>query len=322
MHRKNPGQFLTDLMEQTENGSFTKFSNQIPAEIGFCHVQEKKTQQGVIYTDWEMHYQEDVYVRKRGQKNTDDLQLIFFLNRGMEWKMVEADQVISMEKGELCIYRDQSYATAACYKGGCEFLFKSVQMPMRFVERMLEECFESKEKRMVEEMFQSVVKTGITPYMYRLLQEVADGKAYRGGIGALYMESKTLEVLAACLKAGMEVGDEAVSRRTALSRSDQESILNIKRRIDQNSADIPGCSVLSREANLSMTKLTRGFKELTGVPLHAYVIDRRLEYAAYLLTQNGINVSQAAVHAGYSNMSHFSAAFKKKFGVLPKDYCG
>ena len=45
-----------------------------------------------------------------------------------------------------------------------------------------------------------------------------------------------------------------------------------------------------------------------------------LEYAARLLQENDLPISQAAQLSGYTNMSHFSKSFVKKFGVLPKDY--
>lgn len=53
------------------------------------------------------------------------------------------------------------------------------------------------------------------------------------------------------------------------------------------------------------------------------MIDRlgeRLEYAARLLQENDLPISQAAQLSGYTNMSHFSKSFIRKFGVLPKDY--
>ena len=80
------------------------------------------------------------------------------------------------------------------------------------------------------------------------------------------------------------------------------------------------------------------FKEVFGNDQHVLVlvqaddvfapdvlnmIDRlgeRLEYAARLLQENDIPISQAAQLSGYTNMSHFSKSFVKKFGVLPKDY--
>lgn len=57
------------------------------------------------------------------------------------------------------------------------------------------------------------------------------------------------------------------------------------------------------------------------IPVHKYIINKRLENAAVLLSQKHINISEAASLSGYSNMSHFSASFRKKYGVLPKDFC-
>ena len=46
----------------------------------------------------------------------------------------------------------------------------------------------------------------------------------------------------------------------------------------------------------------------------------RLEYAASLLKERKYNISEVASLSGYSNLSHFSDAFRKKYGVLPKKY--
>lgn len=57
-----------------------------------------------------------------------------------------------------------------------------------------------------------------------------------------------------------------------------------------------------------------------GMSVHAYVIDQRLEKAAGLLLESNLNVSQVAALVGYSKPSNFAAAFKKKYGVIPKNY--
>ena len=57
-----------------------------------------------------------------------------------------------------------------------------------------------------------------------------------------------------------------------------------------------------------------------GMSVHAYVIDQRLEKAAGLLLESNLNVSQVATLVGYSKPSNFAAAFKKKYGVIPKNY--
>lgn len=71
---------------------------------------------------------------------------------------------------------------------------------------------------------------------------------------------------------------------------------------------------------ISTSKLTKGFSSLFGTSVHAYVIDQRLEKAASLLLESNLNVSQVAILVGYSKASNFAAAFKRKYGVNPKNY--
>jgi AraC-like DNA-binding protein len=46
----------------------------------------------------------------------------------------------------------------------------------------------------------------------------------------------------------------------------------------------------------------------------------RLTKAALLLKEQQVNVSQLAYAVGYTSQSNFSTAFKKYFGVSPKEY--
>lgn len=320
MHEFDPGQYISRLLEQSENGYANDIFNKIPEEIGKCRVEEKKTGSGASCLDWSMYWQQDVKVEKKYHTSDEFIQFIFFMNCGLDWETGSSGNTVRVEKGEVCIYWDRMEPSTGFYNKNREFIFKSMQIPASYFYRLTDELFDIRERKAAERMLASVTKTAITPYMYRILAEMEDTGRYRGGVGALYLESKVLELFAACLEAGLESGSRALCKRLAISRTDQEAILSVKNKIDLDSANVPGCDQLAREINLSVSKLTKGFKELTGMPLHTYVIDKRLEYAACLLTQNRMNVSQAAMCSGYSNMSHFSAAFRKKFGVRPKDY--
>lgn len=320
MYRQDPGEYISRLLRQSDNGSVGEIFETIPLEIGRCRVEEKKTRMGVSCLDWEMRWEQDMKVEKNYHAVSDFIQFIFFLNSSLDWEIGDSGKSVSMEKGEACIYWDRSQPTTGYYEKYREFEFKSLQIPVPYFFSMMEGVFSLNERKTVDHMLQSVTKIKITSYIYRLLKEIEDTGRYLGGVGTLYLESKVLELFAACLEAGLESGSRALCKRLAISRTDQEAILSVKNKIDLDSANVPGCDQLAREINLSLSKLTKGFKELTGMPLHTYVIDKRLEYAACLLTQNRMNVSQAAMCSGYSNMSHFSAAFRKKFGVRPKDY--
>lgn len=191
--RNNSGQYLTHLLETSNTGQVSDFVNQIPIEIGRCQVKEKKTKQGIAYLDWEMCYKEDVYVQKKDY--VDEVQFIFFMNKGMEWQIGASDHSVCFKKGELCICRDCFQKSAACYEGGYNFLFKSVQIPSKLFFQMIEENFDLLDSSRINQMLKTVMKTGITPYMYRLLREIEDLDFYQGGIASLYLESKISESL-------------------------------------------------------------------------------------------------------------------------------
>jgi AraC family transcriptional regulator len=66
---------------------------------------------------------------------------------------------------------------------------------------------------------------------------------------------------------------------------------------------------------LNQLKLKRGFRSLFGMGVYSLFQRHRMERARELLSHH--NVTETALMLGYSNISHFSAAFRKQFGVLP-----
>lgn len=66
--------------------------------------------------------------------------------------------------------------------------------------------------------------------------------------------------------------------------------------------------------------IAHAFKRETGMPLHRYIAEKRMERARALLLQ-GTPVHRAAAACGYADDAHFIRAFKKKYGLPPKKYC-
>lgn len=79
----------------------------------------------------------------------------------------------------------------------------------------------------------------------------------------------------------------------------------------------PTVEQLARDTGLNQFKIKRGFRQLFGISSFALFQRKRMEHARSLLRHH--SVTETATIVGYSNMSHFSAAFRKQFGVLPKD---
>jgi AraC-like DNA-binding protein len=82
----------------------------------------------------------------------------------------------------------------------------------------------------------------------------------------------------------------------------------------------PTIKELARLAGLNEYQLKAGFKEIYGNTVYGYLLDHKLDHARMLLDSHKYQVAQVAYQVGYTNPSHFIAAFKKKFGVTPKKY--
>ncbi|MGL5434636.1 MAG: helix-turn-helix transcriptional regulator [Lachnospiraceae bacterium] len=313
--------YLNHLYRQVAVEYTCEFIQDLPAEIGRLHVQRKSTRQGIHYLDWNMCYHNDVFVNRKGALEQEEIQIIFFVNRGMDWNVDGQQRPVQMEKGDMSIYWNHNMTTSACYPGQCEFEFRSIQIPCRYFWDTLEEHLEDGQRRKLERALrQEVARAVSTPQMWRLLGEIKQLEPYGGGLMSLQLEGKVLELMALCLNEIMEPGRGYSAGRSQLSRTDQDTIREAKRIINLQPAAVPGCRDLAKQLNISTSKLTRGFLELYGTTMHAYVVERRLEQAAALLGEGRCNVSQAAILSGYSNLSHFSSSFKKKYGILPKDY--
>lgn len=84
----------------------------------------------------------------------------------------------------------------------------------------------------------------------------------------------------------------------------------------------PSIDSLAREAGMSASKLKRGFKQVFGIPPYQYYLKAKMQEAKILLQLREYAISEVGHILGYSNLSKFSQAFKKEFGMTPRQYRG
>lgn len=75
-------------------------------------------------------------------------------------------------------------------------------------------------------------------------------------------------------------------------------------------------SEFARASGRSLSTFKRDFKKISDMSPERWLTDRRLRAAIELL-KRGRRVSDACFDVGFKNVSHFSATFKKKFGMTP-----
>jgi AraC-like DNA-binding protein len=79
----------------------------------------------------------------------------------------------------------------------------------------------------------------------------------------------------------------------------------------------PTISQLARMVSISESKLKKDFKLLYGLPVYEYFQKVRMQAAKDKLLSGEHSVKEVAMELGYSNLSNFTIAFKKEFGLLP-----
>lgn len=105
-----------------------------------------------------------------------------------------------------------------------------------------------------------------------------------------------------------------------LDENNVQKIRQAKKIVIDNMTDPPGLKEISRMIGLNEYQLKVGFKNIYGSSVFQFLNDYKMEFARKLLDDRAHKVNEVSGEVGYSNPSHFIAAFKRKYGITPKKY--
>jgi AraC-like DNA-binding protein len=77
---------------------------------------------------------------------------------------------------------------------------------------------------------------------------------------------------------------------------------------------------LAKRANQNQDYFSRIFYQYTGIRPLAYIHDKRIERAQYLLATTDMSFEEVATAVGFDNLPHFSRVFKKVTSLTPGLY--
>jgi len=76
---------------------------------------------------------------------------------------------------------------------------------------------------------------------------------------------------------------------------------------------------ISQHMNLSVVHILRIFKKEFGLPIHSYLLNKKVHLAKELLSKN-MPIAEVAQMSGFFDQSHLNRSFKRVFQLTPKEY--
>lgn len=146
--------------------------------------------------------------------------------------------------------------------------------------------------------------------LLRLIREIE----MRPRIDRLEWESDAVSLLDRAIAAAHDAAPQPARRPGDRRR---EAIHFVREHLSRHFANPSPLRELARRANLSPYYLCRAFKAETGTSIHAYLVRLRLRAAIDRLADRKGDLAGLAHELGFNDHSHFTAAFRREFGVSP-----
>jgi len=109
--------------------------------------------------------------------------------------------------------------------------------------------------------------------------------------------------------------------KTELQTPDERLMKRVMKTIEQHIFDHNlSVELLASEVGISRVHLNRKLKELTNQTTTDFIKNIRLKRAAELLSQKKHSIAEVADMVGFQNANNFSTAFRKLFGMSPREY--
>ena len=162
--------------------------------------------------------------------------------------------------------------------------------------------------------YRSSTDQGVTTIVANMRRELETGCLS----GRLYAESLSLALTARLHGIALESrAAHSYNARPMLAPSQARIVSEF---VDASLAQDLSIGDLANLTRMSASHFARHFRNTFEMPVHRYVLKRRIERAIRLLSLGNESIAQVALECGFANQSHFTEAFKRIIGTTPHRY--
>lgn len=138
----------------------------------------------------------------------------------------------------------------------------------------------------------------------------------RGSVGLAYTEAVVAELLCCALDSLRTVAPQDSHDYTD---RDLRCLHAARRFLTSQLTPAPSIRQVARAAGINETTLKRGFKAVFGETMFEFSVRCRMQQALALLRDHEMQVARVAGAVGYRHQTSFATAFRRHFGLSPKD---
>ncbi len=158
----------------------------------------------------------------------------------------------------------------------------------------------------------------ITPRMIELVRQVASPSSFVPELRDLFLEGRAVEIVGESLAALIH-GERAAIGSDLLTKKNIVRLDRAREFIAANLMSSLTVESIAREAGLNPSGLQHIFHAAEGMSIFEYVRKKRLERARTMLRSGQCTVGEASLVAGYSSPANFTTAFRRAYGLTPKE---
>jgi AraC family transcriptional regulator len=133
--------------------------------------------------------------------------------------------------------------------------------------------------------------------------------------GRLYVDSLAVSVASRLVSTYSSVAQRAAAKKGGLGGRRLKQTLAY---IEDNLSEDLSLSRIASVTGVSASHFKTLFRESAGVPVHQYVIQRRVERAKDLLMQDKLSIAEIALATGFSHQSHLARHMQRSVGLSPR----
>lgn len=153
-----------------------------------------------------------------------------------------------------------------------------------------------------------------SPRAVALAEQILRGPQEPPLLAQLYLESRAIELASEALASLEHAGTE----HAALRPHEYQRVRAVRDLLDRDASDDLSLAALAQAAHINANTLQQQFRTAFGLTIFEYLRESRLQRARAALEQRGLSVAETATLAGYTSAANFATAYKRRFGLSPK----